>query len=427
MNYPLSKIPPQAGAHKPRIVDQLGAGTYWKNGTPDKIPTLTGPSKPYVINELDVGSFEIQMYGEVVNDRPTDWVTGKPDDGLYIVLSEFLSDLDRLQNADSITVRINSPGGDLEAAASIYNRLKAMNHVTTIVDGLAASAASLIMQAGETRKVYRNSEIMVHGPQVMLCDYYNLPALQEIEKWLTAANEQVINTYVERTGRDRVKVKHMVEDTTWMTGQQIIDEGFADELIEETIPMAMSADHKFVLSNGLKIDSRVFGKILPAIKDTVNAGVPAEPTKEVKSMTLDELKEKEPDLVKQIEDSAKASVDVNSVKAQAQAEERKRIEEIESIEASIADKDLVNEAKFGDTPMNARDLAFTAMQKQAQIGNTVLGNMLDDSNASGAKNVKSEPNGGIEDDLDAQAKAKAKDQEDIAAAAKALGYRKETK
>lgn len=144
-------------------------------------------------------------------------------------------------------------------------------------------------------------------------------------------------------------------------------------------------------------------------------------------MTLDELKEKEPGLVKDIEDAAKASVDTDSIAAQARAEERTRIQEIESIEASIADKDLVNSAKFGEKPMSARDLAFAAMQQQAKIGNKVLGAMLDDSRQSGAEEVKPEPVDGVEGAADAKAQKAAKDQEDIKAAAAALGFGKETK
>lgn len=388
--------------------------------------SLSGPfpaarTKPYVVNNLGSGSYEIQMYGEVVEERPVDWWTEKPIEGLYIVLSEFLDDLDKLSNASSVTVRINSPGGDLEAGVVIYNRLKNLPNVTTIVDGLAASAASLILQAGKTRKVYKNSQVMIHSASVLLFDFYNLTDLQSVEKQLMAANDQVVNTYTERTGRDKTKVRHMVEDTTWMTGQDIIDEGFADEIIDQQIPMAMSADGRYVVSNGIRIDSRAFGKVLPTINVTENAGVPAEPEKEVK-MTLDELKRTEPDLVKTIEDTARASVDTDSIAAQARTDERTRIQEIESIEASIADKDLVESAKFGETPMTARDLAFAAMQRQAKLGNKILGDMLDDAQHSGAEGVAPAPVDGTEDPTEAKEKEKAKDQADIKAAAAALGF-----
>ena len=361
-----------------------------------------------------------------MEERPTDWWTDEPVDGLYIALSEFLEDLDNMKNAKSVTVRINSPGGDLEAGVAIYNRLKEMPNVTTIVDGLAASAASLILQAGQTRQIYQNSQVMVHSASMLLIDYFNLGQLQEAEKILVAANDQVIETYAERTGRERDDIQRMVEDTTWMTGQDIIDEGFADELIQQEVPMAMSADKRYVISNGLRIDSRRFA-CLPTIDVTANAGCdPVKPTKrEERVMTLDELRTKEPDLVKAIEDAALTTVDKDAIAAEARDAERTRIRDIESIEATIADKDLVNEAKYGEHPMDAKDLAFTAMQKQAQLGNKVLTDMYKDSKASGADNVEPEPVNGLEGKADAKAQEAAKDKADIEAAAKALGFRKE--
>lgn len=399
-----------------------------RNSLPARALPTAGQRRPYVINEAGNGEYEIQMYGEVVEEHPIDFWTGQPVEGLFIVLTDFLKDIDNIKNASSVKVRINSPGGDLEAGVAIYNRLKAMKNVTTIVDGIAASAASLIFQAGNTRQIYQNSQVMVHSASMFLFDYYNLEDLQEAEKQLAAANDQVIGTYVERTGRERVKVKHMVETTTWMTGQEIIDEGFADELIQAKVPMAMSADKRFVISNGIRIDSRVFGKILPSIKETADAGTdPAKSKKEVKRMTLDELKKEEPDLVKSIEDAAKATVDTEAIAAQARDAERQRIRDIESIEATIADKDLVNAAKFGDKPMDAKELAFTAMQKQAQIGNQILTDMRADADDSGAKNVEPEPVDGIVAGKDDKAQKEAKDKADIEAAAKALGFGKETK
>ncbi len=397
-----------------------------RNSLPIPVTTLPnkGKLKPYTINEADPGDYEIEMYGEVVEERPIDFWTGEPVEGLYIELKQFLNDLDNIKNAKSVKVRINSPGGDLQAGIAIYNRLKNLPNVTTIVDGLAASAASLIMQAGKTRQIYQNSEVMVHSASMLLFDYFNIADLKDAEKQLEAANDQVINTYVERTGRDRVKVKHMVEDTTWMTGQEVIDEGFADELIQAKIPMAMSADKRFVISNGLVIDSRAFGKALPFIKETADAGVgPAKPGKkkeENAGMTLDELKNAEPDLVKSIEDAAKAAVDTDAIAKQARDAERQRIRDIESIEASIADKELVNDAKYGEHPMDAKDLAFAAMQKQAKLGNQILNDMMADAKDSGADGVKPEPVDGITGKDDVKAEENAKEMANIAAAAKAL-------
>jgi hypothetical protein len=176
-----------------------------------------------------------------------------------------------------------------------------------------------------------------------------------------------------------------------MTGQEIVDQGFADEVIPGNLQMSMS--ERFVISNSLRMDRRRFLTAPPIesraeeteITDTENNN----PEKEVKPMTLDELKASEPDLVNQIEENMRASIqtETSEIEARAMAAERERIREIESIEASIADKDLIQAAKYGENPMNARDLAFAAMQKQAKIGNVMLQNLQSDTAESGASNV----------------------------------------
>lgn len=114
------------------------------------------------------------------------------------------------------------------------------------------------------------------------------------------------------------------------------------------------------------------------------------------NMTLEEMRAQHPELVKQIEDAAKATVkaDTSAVENAAVNAERQRIQEIESIENSIADKELVKNAKYGDKPMSAQELAFQAMQKQAQLGIQFLSDNKKDTQNSGAAGVQSTPNGG---------------------------------
>ena len=154
--------------------------------------------KPYNIEETDSGSVEITMYGEVVESVPIDWWTGEPVDGLFICLSDFLNDLAGL-NGKNITIRINSVGGDLEAGVAIYHRLRDMDNVTTIVDGLAASAASIIAQAGKTRKVYPASQMMIHSASVWTWEPINMAKVKELKALLESANKQVVAVYADRS------------------------------------------------------------------------------------------------------------------------------------------------------------------------------------------------------------------------------------
>ena len=110
---------------------------------------------------------------------------------------------------------------------------------------------------------------------------------------------------------------------------------------------------------------------------------------------MDELRAAFPDLLAQVEAAAKSD---------GVAAERARIKGIEEIENAIGNSDLINKAKFGETPMNAEQLAFAAMKAQAAIGAKVLDNLVDDAQNSGASGVQPTPNGPVEmtDDEKAQ-------------------------
>ena len=119
-------------------------------------PPEAGVLKAYNFTEIGDDELEVNMYGEVVETVPVNWWTGKKVEGLYICVKEFLDDLEKYKQKSKITVRINSPGGDLYAGLAIANRMKELDaEVITVADALCASAAVAIFQAGNTRKVYK--------------------------------------------------------------------------------------------------------------------------------------------------------------------------------------------------------------------------------------------------------------------------------
>ena len=185
--------------------------------------------KPYnIVLDGDEGA-TIDMYGEVVQTRPVDWWTGKPVEGNFIAVDEFLKDLEQLQGKDHVTVHINSVGGDFYAGLAIYNRLRTMNiSVTTINDGLAASAGSIIFMAGDKgkRKVNAGSNLMIHGVLSFFYGYYNVRDLKDAIKTLEAHNKAGIAAYVEATGLDEETVKTAMSKDTYMTGKEAVEAGW---------------------------------------------------------------------------------------------------------------------------------------------------------------------------------------------------------
>lgn len=368
-----------------------------------------GVVKPYnIVIDEENNSASIDMYGEVVERRPVDFWTGEPMQGNFIALDEFLSDLDRLKTKNNITVHINSVGGDLYSGVAIYNRLKNLpGNITTINDGLAASAGSVIFMAGSSRKMNAGSNLMLHQAMGFLYGYYNNNDLKDVAKQLTAANKAGINIYAEATGLDPEAIKAQVDRETWLTGREAVEAGYATELIESDMPISMSltADRSKMIVNGVSLSTRGMSNIpagipvLPA--DSIVSPAASAPMDDKKSeerntdmelKNIEELRAAFPDLVAQAEAAARAEGRTAGI-----AEERSRIEGIEAIENAIADKALITGAKYGENPLTAEQLAFKAMQAQAAIGASVLQSMTQDSRESGAEGVSAVPNCGPEE------------------------------
>ena len=358
---------------------------------------------PYniVVNE-ETNSAEINMYGEVVATRPTDWWTGEVIPGNFIAQDEFLRDLEGLNGKDSVTVHINSVGGDMYAGIAIYNRLKGLAaKVTTINDGLAASAGSLIFMAGDTRKVNAGSNLMIHGAAGFLYGYYQVQDLNAIKKQLEAHNRAGINIYAEATGRDKDTIKNMVDRETWLTGADAVEAGFAHEVIGEDTPVSMSLtpDKAHIIVNGVSMSARGLSNIpagiqvMPSAVSNTVFEIPEEKPIQTRSeeempiTNVDELRAAHPELVAQVE---------NAARMEGANQERTRIQGIEAIQNAIADQALIRNAKFGEKPLTAEQLAFQAMQAQAALGNTMLANMAADNAASGVAEVATAPNAGPE-------------------------------
>ena len=129
-----------------------------------------------------------------------------------------------------ITVWINSPGGDCVAAAQIYNMLMDYRgSVTVKIDGIAASAASVIAMAGTKVLVSPVSMLMIHTPATMAMG--DAAEMQKAIAMLDEVKESIINAYEIKTGMSRAKLSHLMDAETWMDAHTAVDLGFADEIM----------------------------------------------------------------------------------------------------------------------------------------------------------------------------------------------------
>jgi len=130
----------------------------------------------------------------------------------------------------NITVWINSPGGDVVAGSQIYTALKEHNGTVTIkVDGLAASAASVIAMAGDFIYMSPPSLMMIHDPATIA--WGTTEDMQQAIDVLNECKEAIINAYALKSGLSREKIGRLMTDETWMNAKKAVELGFADKVL----------------------------------------------------------------------------------------------------------------------------------------------------------------------------------------------------
>lgn len=138
----------------------------------------------------------------------------------------------------NLTLRITSRGGDLAQGLAIHNALsRHPAHKVAVIEGIAASAATLIAMAADEIQIHANAAMMVHG--VHFVDDEGKPV--EAPEAERALNETIIETYAAKTGKSRESLAKAIAQDTWMTGREAVSAGFADTLIELNTPQAQAS------------------------------------------------------------------------------------------------------------------------------------------------------------------------------------------
>lgn len=381
--------------------------------------------KPYTVNLAENSeSAEINLYGGVVETRPTDWWTGEKIDGLFIALDEFLEDMDRLNGMRQIRFNINSTGGEVNAGVAIYNKIRQLSQngatVTTRVEGAADSAAALIAQAGDIREVAVGSEVMVHCASCLLFGFYDSKSLDGAKAMLDETDRRIAELLSDSTGRPVQEMKRMMQRTSWMTADQAEEEGFADLVVNQRVKVERVEDaQNTLIFNGIPHAFR--GIPMPGAYALTAGSAPltegsanrqtnmAEPaempfcidsdniTKGGTKMTRQELEAQYPEIVNEIRaeaaNEAKSSLD-SAVDSAVKAE-RDRIRGIEEIENTISDKTLVYAAKY-EKLTDAAALALDALKAQTKAAAARDEARDKELQASGVYGVEPDPIGGSE-------------------------------
>jgi ATP-dependent Clp endopeptidase proteolytic subunit ClpP len=353
----------------------------------------------FIKNEQDDTEVELRISGEVVSDDDAwiyEWfgIPAASPNSFRAELSE--------HKGKNITVWIDSYGGDVFAGAGIYNALKEHNgKVTVKIDGKAMSAASVIAMAGDEINISPVGMLMIHNPWSSAVG--EAKDMRHAADVLDEVKNTIINAYQLKTKKSHKKISEMMDEETFMSAKKAAKEGFVDKIlytssddgvddpiennfmfsrlsIQNSMSASMQRFMEFAKKEKTQSSAPQAGELKPQPDANINnnlEGVDLMPPK-----TIEELRNTCPELVRQIEDAARAEGAKN---------ERHRIRDIEKISANI-NTDLVNKAKF-EEPVDAKELAFKALQEDSQRGQQYLNNSQTDAQNSGANNVPAASSG----------------------------------
>jgi ATP-dependent Clp protease, proteolytic subunit ClpP len=291
----------------------------------------------------DDKSAELMLYGDIAESFWGDTISAKE-------VTEYLADLD----VENIDVYINSNGGVVDTAIAINNALRRHKaKVTVNIDGIAASAATLITCAGDTVRMPKNALFMIHNPStIAMGDSEEMRKQADVlEKYKNSITE----TYLQKVNIDKEKLSELMDNESWLSAEEALEYGFIDEIIENA---DIQVVENKVISNNMVFNIAEF-KNFNVDKNIKNNG------KGSGKMTREEIKNQFPDIYAEI---------INEGKEIGIKEERTRIQEIEDLGYN---HEVVNKAKF-EEPKNARDLALEIVSLMKQENQNKLNRIQDE-------------------------------------------------
>lgn len=344
------------------------------------------------------GKASLDLFGYVGGSKDDPWGRGFNE-------SEFLDDFRKIPPDSALDISINSFGGAVYTGLSIYSLLKAhKGPITFRVDGAAMSAATIITSVPGAKVIMpRGSMMMIH--KVSSVAIGTTDDMRKVADDMEKLEENLIDIYVEKTGRTADEIKEKVNAETFFTAEEAVEFGLADE-IDETTEVKNTASGGFVMLNGLKAESRFFANVPKGFikADTSQASAIK---KEGPKMDLDTLKAEHPDLVQAIR---------NEALAEGAAQERERIQAIEDI-AIVGHENLVNAAKF-DGKTTAEALAVQILKADKARGAQMLKARANDAKA--LEGIEAEGNEGLNPKAEEKAKQDAEMKAVIEAGARAF-------
>lgn len=348
------------------------------------------PSKFWKVKNEVNGNSEILLYGPIAGESSwwRDEVTPK----------NFAADLESLGGRD-VTVRINSGGGDVFAAHAIHNQLVAYKgRVTVVIDGLAASAATIIAVAGDRIIMPANALFMIHNPAIGLSDYYGADELLKAAEALNTIKGSIVAAYRKRCKASAEELAAMMDAETWMGAAECLEKGFVDEIQGSVSPVLNGSS---LIVNSVNFDMKNF-KNRDALKACLNKKLEVKTMNKLEaflnSLGLKLADENQPTASAPVQNALPAvqnqqpAVDAEQIAKNAVDAERQRVAALEALDGgdNQAVTAIIAEAKKNGKTADDVKPYINAVKTIPPVQNAaqqLVANMIGDNKASGVEGI----------------------------------------
>lgn len=305
----------------------------------------------------DSDTTELMLYSDIADRQEYNWWTGE---STAVTPKTFKDEMNAIES-NNICVRINSNGGSVFAASAIATALRdaqaSGKTVTCKIDGICASAAVLVALACGKIMIAESAYMMIHDPMNELWGLYNATEMREMADVLDTIKAGIVAAYVTRTGLSEKECEKLMSKSTWFTGKEAVEKGFADEIMFEANGEAVennlrNAFVNFVASNETKLPK--------ALKRVLDKKTEGENTN-MEYKNYSELKTAFPDMVDKAEKEIRDSAIAEATKA-----ERDRLKAIDALAGRI-DGAVLYEAKYGEKPLTADEVIVNAFKENKMI------------------------------------------------------------
>lgn len=348
------------------------------------------PSKFWQVKNEVNGNSEILLYGPIAGE--SSWW------GDEVTPRSFAEDLESLGGRD-VTVRINSGGGDVFAAHAIHNQLVAYKgRVTVVIDGLAASAATIIAVAGDRIIMPSNALFMIHNPAIGLSDYYGADELLKTAEALNTIKGSIVAAYRKRCKASAEELAAMMDAETWMGAAECLEKGFVDEIQGSVSPVLNGSS---LVVNSVDFDLKNF-KNRDALKACLNKKLEVKTMNKLEaflnSLGLKLADENQPTASAPVQNALPAvqnqqpAVDAEQIAKNAVDAERQRVAALEALDGgdNQAVTAIIAEAKKNGKTADDVKPYINAVKTIPPVQNAaqqLVANMIGDNKASGVEGI----------------------------------------